>query len=124
MQVQSVADSLGKWGCLCFCDVFIAGGNPYDVFAKYNDLVDSRIIENDAYILDHENLIYYVTGRRHRYVRSNTPPKDGRLYIANFKYNSANHFVVMKDGKVYWNSLDSSACVNHGREEKDYRWIE
>lgn len=34
--------------------------------------------------------------------------------VANFKHGSYNHFVLVKDGKVVWNSLDNSKCVENG----------
>lgn len=37
--------------------------------------------------------------------------------VANFTHNGYNHFVLVKDGKVVWNSLDKSVCVNQGTIE-------
>lgn len=37
--------------------------------------------------------------------------------VANFAYNGYNHFVLVKDGKVVWNPLENSVCVNQGKIE-------
>ena len=37
--------------------------------------------------------------------------------VANFAYNGYNHFVLVKSGKVVWNSLDHSKCVDSGKIE-------
>jgi len=36
---------------------------------------------------------------------------------ANFTYNGFNHFVLVKDGEVVWNSLEHSKCVENGHIE-------
>lgn len=37
--------------------------------------------------------------------------------VANFTHNGYNHFVLVKDRTVVWNSLDKSVCVNQGTIE-------
>lgn len=37
--------------------------------------------------------------------------------VANFVFNNHNHFVLVKDGKVVWNSLEHSKCVKYGKIE-------
>ena len=36
---------------------------------------------------------------------------------ANFTHNGFNHFVLVKDGEVVWNSLEHSKCVENGKIE-------
>lgn len=37
--------------------------------------------------------------------------------VANFTYNGFNHFVLVKDGEVVWNSIEHSKCVENGKIE-------
>lgn len=37
--------------------------------------------------------------------------------VANFAHNGFNHFVLVKDGEVVWNSLEKSVCVENGKIE-------
>ena len=37
--------------------------------------------------------------------------------VARFVHNSYNHFVLWKHGKVVWNPLENSVCVNQGTIE-------
>ena len=37
--------------------------------------------------------------------------------IANFTHAGYNHFVLVKEGKVIWNSLEHSKCVENGKIE-------
>ena len=45
----------------------------------------------------------------------------GKYQCVNYKNGAFNHWVLYKDGKLWWNSLETSQCVNKG--EPDYESI-
>ncbi len=122
MNLQSVCEKIGQNGCLILCDCYIAHINPIEAIEKFSALVDEKIVREDCYVLNHEKLIYFLSGRRINYIRTNMPPENC-LYISNWVYNKNNHFVVMKNNQIVWNPLDYSVCVNKGKQNGDYRYI-
>ncbi len=123
MELQTVCEKIGQNGCLLLCDCYIAHINPIEAISKFNELLEARIIRKDCYILDHEKLLYLLSGHRLKYIKTNVAPENC-LYISNWIYEKNNHFVVMKNNQIVWNPLDYSTCVNKGKQNNDFRYIE
>lgn len=123
MELQSICEKIGQNGCLILCDCYIAHINPLETISKFNELVDNKIVRaNDCYVLNHEKLIYFLSGHHLKYIKTNIAPKDC-LYISNWIFENKNHFVVMKNNQIVYNPLDYSTCTSKGKQNNDFRYI-
>lgn len=126
MKPQTKALNIGNYACLIFCDMYLAGIPEKELgvrlWLEYERLVDEGIIDSNCYAKSHDKLLNHF-GCNKQYIRSETPPVN-KPYISNYLYNGKNHFVVKQNGKIVFNSLESSNCVNCGKEEGIFRYIQ
>ena len=123
MNIQSIAKTLGKNGCLLFCDLMLMGKDPALALKDYNDYVEQGIIFPDCWVKDHNKLLAFY-GYKGRYIRVSTRPQKG-LYIACYKNGTVTHFVLVNadlNHSIY-DPLGKSNSVIKGVELKEWRVI-
>ena len=109
-KIQDIYKSLGEHGSLLLCYLHEAS---IDVnIAKYFDtLLELDIVDNDCYVLDGDRLLKFF-GSDKRIARGTN--KNGNTIVL-YKYDSAEHFVVVNERKeIVFNSLENSTCVRLG----------
>lgn len=118
--IQDDLISMGNNACLALCYLKAAlemKGQP----AKDQTLLDNlaalyygHIISSDCYV-DSATKIFDFAGVKARVTKMEGPQVNAAKYVvANYKYGRNNHFVLFKDGRLYFNSLDHSKCVELG----------
>lgn len=113
-KIQDIYKSLGEYGCLLFC--YLREANiDVDVTKCFNELVELDIIDSDCYVLDANRLLKFF-GSDKRVVRGTN--ENGNTIVP-YKYGNAEHFVVVKEKEIVFNSLENSTCVRLGEPNWD-----
>lgn len=122
MKIQSLCEIAGKSACLFFCYGFIAKLDLYAALSCSNDLMKLGIIGSDFSVNNAKKLFEYF-GVNAEIIKSDKAPEDDdSLYCAKYSNNGFAHWVVCTNGKIVFNSLDSSVCVKNGTIT-DYRVV-
>ena len=113
--IQTTCEKIGESGCCLLSFLYAIGVDPILAIIDYDDLVKNGLIATDCTIQDYVKLAKYFKVDCSLIYSSNTLAyiKD-KMYLGRWTRNGYNHFVVMKNGKVIWNPLDVSKCVNEG----------
>ena len=113
--IQTTCEKIGESGCCLLSFLYAIGVDPILAIIDYDDLVKNGLIATDCTIQDYVKLAKYFKVECSLMYSSNTLAyiKD-KMYLGRWTRNGYNHFVVMKNGKVIWNPLDVSKCVNEG----------
>ena len=120
--IQDTLLSLGESGCLLLCYAELANIKVEDIIKDFDRLVLNDIIRSDCFVKDADKLLqfYNKNGRVEKEYIQNI--KDEK-YIASWEYNGKNHFVIMQNEKVIYNTLAFSHCVKYGTINKIVRVI-
>lgn len=119
-QIYKNCESIGKYGCLAFCYLY-AIGIECDDEAEYIKLVDNAIktglLDKDCTVLDAEKFIQHFSGRKCVVTKKkiDTIENIKEFTPVNYCYNGKNHWVVVQNGKIVFNSLMNSLCVTKGK---------
>lgn len=122
--VQDTLLSLGEGGCLLLCYSKLADIELNNIIQDFDKLVLNDVISFDCYVKDADKLLsfYNKNGRVKKVNISDV--KENQKYIASWEYNGNNHFVIMQNDKVIYNTLSFSKCVKYGKMNKVVRVIE
>lgn len=115
MKVQDVLKSLGETGCLLLCYSELAGIPLNDLINNFDKLVLDGIIRDDCFVNDATAFLHYFgINKEVLKVDVANVPED-EAYIVPYKRNGYTHFVIARDGKVVYNTLENSKCVKYGQ---------
>lgn len=118
MKIQSVYETIGKYGCLALNYLWIADIS-YDKLAEhFNDLLAKKIIDEQCTVKSASDFLHYF-GVSATVEKSAEAPTDGSRYIGRWVKGNFGHFVGMQNGKVVNNTLDFSHCVSEGKLDSD-----
>lgn len=124
--LQSMADS----ACLALC-YLKAGLDMKGQPSSNQDLLNSLAlvyysrlgIDGDCYVYD-PVLLFKALGLKMKITKQDGADVNAAEYVvANYHFNKKNHFVLYKNGQLYFNSLANSMCVQHG-EIRDVRILQ
>lgn len=123
--IQTVAQNIGDYGCLAFCYALAAkiltddeNINSLQLLKDVAAGVKMDIIDCDCFVKDAESYLYFLTNKHFKVDRLDLPDNDYsklKLAAVRFDYNGFSHWVLIKDGKIAFDSLTSSNCVKHGK---------
>ena len=116
-------DVINKYGCLAMCYLYCMGIAPKNMIEILVDILEKNKpqetgLDADCTVLDAPKFIFYVSGRKVNVFKENPSlneikvPTPVRFSIDNINHS---HWVVVQKGKIVFNSLDYSNCVNNGR---------
>lgn len=119
MKVQDLAASIGAGGCLFFCYLYCSGAytSESDALKKAAEAIENGTIEKDCTVSHPERIFYENAGRRVRILRKKISSLDEikEKTPVNFVNGQFNHWVVVENGKIVFNSLEKSVCVAKGK---------
>lgn len=119
MKVQDLAASIGAGGCLFFCYLYCSGAytSESDALKKAAEAIENGTIEKDCTVSHPERIFYENAGRRVRILRKKISSLDEikEKTPVNFVNGNFNHWVVVENGKIVFNSLEKSVCVAKGK---------
>lgn len=106
-------------GCclaLCYCELWGIHEDG-DKLKIISEAVRQGFIEWDGTVVNPVGLAKLCGHTEVKDIRKATKYDGHDTVVANFTHNGYNHFVLVKEGKVIWNSLEHSVCVNRGSIE-------
>lgn len=120
VQAPDIAEKFVKNLCLFYCYSYCCGITYDTALAAWNEAERQRLngcLDIDGTVLDADKLINKLTGR---FVRVNkkdiTDIKDIKEATpVRFDYNKNQHWVVVQNGKIIFNSIRDSVCVRYGK---------
>lgn len=119
MKVQDLAASIGAGGCLFFCYLYCSGAytSESDALKKAAEAIENGTIEKDCTVSHPERIFYENAGRRVRILKKKISSLDEikEKTPVNFVNGNFNHWVVVENGKIVFNSLEKSVCVAKGK---------
>lgn len=119
MKVQDLAAAIGAGGCLFFCYLYCSGAytSESDALKKAAEAIENGTIEKDCTVSHPERIFYENAGRRVRILRKKISSLDEikEKTPVNFVNGNFNHWVVVENGKVVFNSIEKSVCVAKGK---------
>ena len=123
-EIEKNCQQIGENSCLAMCYIFCSGIDPDDELEYIkivNRAVNEKILDSDCTVLDADKFIKWLTGRTVSVVKKSlTTEKDfeelKELTPVKYKYGTLpGHWVVVKNGKVVFNSLINSINVSKGK---------
>lgn len=82
-----------------------------------NDAIEQKILADDCTVINAELYLKWLTGRNFNVTKFNISKLSDVKSVApvRYDYNGHSHWVVVKDGKIVFNSLKESVCVKKGK---------
>lgn len=113
--IQKKCEQIGKSGCYFLTLLTSVGVSDQYVIKYYDIAVNNKIMDSDCYIIDPEELLRLVTGRKYKVVKSDTLDYKADIIIAKWKTATHEHFVLMnKENVVIYDPYGDSNTVKNG----------
>lgn len=116
---QSKALAIGKYGCLAMCYLYCIGidGSESDYIRYIADAMERGYLDGECTVLDANRLLFAFSGRKFNVekkvctnINKITEPTPVR-----YDYGTKQHWVVVANGEIVFNSITDSECVARGR---------
>ena len=118
MKIQDKIKQLADGICLALCYTELWGiKNDGDKLKIIAEAVRQGFIEWDGTVKNPVGIAKLCGRMEVRDIKKVTTYEGHDTVIANFTHAGFNHFVLVKDGEVVWNSLEHSKCVENGHIE-------
>lgn len=123
MNIQTFFEKAGKGACLAMCYIRAVLGEkvtPTMMFDALWQAAENNIIDvnDDCYVRDAVQLMRLVNPSKRSSVTkqkiSSLDELGEKLAAVNFENNGFNHWVLVENGKIIFDSLDNSQCVKYG----------
>lgn len=120
IQAPDIASNFVKNLCLFYCYSYCSGITYDTALSAWNEAERQRLngcLDSDGTVLDADKLINKLTGR---FVRVNKKDITDIKEIKDatpvrFDFNGKQHWVVVKNGEIVFNSIRDSVCVKYGK---------
>lgn len=117
---QTRAEAIGKYGCLAMCYLYALGieGTAGDYLMMVSDAMDDGLLDSECTVLDGAEYINRFAGKGRFTVRKQDIADISGIKArtpVRYDYSGRSHWVVVEDGKIVFNPLESSVCVARGR---------
>lgn len=123
MGIQDFFISAGNGACLAMCYVVAAlkeRTSPTMIFETLWTAAKQSVIEveDDCFVKDAVKLMSIANPtKKYSVVKQaihSLVDLNGETACVNFSYKGYNHWVLVEDGEIVFNSLDNSQCVKYG----------
>lgn len=124
MNIQTFFEKAGNGGCLAMCYIRASLGEkatPTMIFDALWQAAENNIIDvnDDCYVRDAVQLMRLVNpSKRYTVTKQKITSLyelKGELAAVNFENNGYNHWVLVENGQIIFDSLDNSKCVKYGK---------
>lgn len=118
MKIQDKIKELADGLCLalCYCEMWGIHEDS-DKLKIIAEALRRGYIEWDGTVVNPIGIAVLCGHNEVRDIKRATTYDGNDTVVANFTHNGFNHFVLVKNGKVVWNSLEKSVCVQNGHIE-------
>ena len=120
-KILKYGEIIHKYGCLAMCYLYCMGISERCMIEILCDTLEYDKpqltgLDEDCTINDAVQFIYYVSGRKVNVFKENPLLKEIKTPTpVRFTKDNNNHWVVVKNGKIAFNSLEWSNCVENGK---------
>lgn len=122
MKIQNFCKSVGNGGCLAMCYIKAAlpDATPTMIFTALWTVAEKGIVDaaDACYVKDAVKLMNTINpSKRYSVTKqkiSSLSQLDGKLAAVNFKNGNFNHWVLVENNKIIFDSLEDSQCVKYG----------
>lgn len=118
-EIGKHCENIGKYGCLAMCYLYCMGfgGEDTDFIRLVASAIENGLLDEECTVLDAEKYINWFSGRKVTVVKKKVSNiKDIKdLTPVAYDYNGKRHWVVVQNGKIVFNSIMNSLCVNKGK---------
>lgn len=122
---QDLADVIGRFGCCAFTTLWALGIEPktdYEAVAMIGRAIESGSCDDECTV-QWFKFVKQFTGREtkveflsiNKLSDLNNKKSICNRYPVRFDYNGKSHWVGVENGKVVFNSLKHSVCVEKGK---------
>lgn len=130
LEIADNIKEIGKNACLAMCYIYCAGIDPdneIEYIRIVNNAIKAGIISKDCTVKSAEQFLQWLTGRKTTVVKKSVfdyahlkEPTPVRFKADGY----SGHWVVVKDGKIVFNSLVNSINVTKGKpaEARIIKW--
>ena len=130
LEIADNIKEIGKNACLAMCYIYCAGIDPdneIEYIRIVNNAIKAGIIAKDCTVKSAEQFLQWLTGRKTTVVKKSVfdyahlkEPTPVRFEADGY----SGHWVVVKDGKIVFNSLVNSINVTKGKpaEARIIKW--
>lgn len=119
--MKQIQDKIKEWAdglCLALCYMELFGiHNDGDKLKIASEAVRQGFIDWTGFVQNPIGLAKLCGHMEVKDIKKTSTYEGHDTVVANFTYNGFNHFVLVKDGEVVWNSLEHSKCVENGKIE-------
>lgn len=133
--IQTFYENAGKWSCLASCYIYAVIDELFsdvDMDARMNILntalyasyVFKKGLDDEFTVYDPKTLMENFASSVGKSIKVNVVKKDIKSALelplkgyaaVRFDFNGHSHFILFKDQKQYFNSLEFSNCVQNGK---------
>lgn len=119
---QTRAEIIGKYGCLAMCYLYCVGICPEtegEMIKHISAAMDKGLLDEECTVLSASKLLAHFTGKSF-FVEKKAVSDIKKIKDATpvrFTYNEKEHWVVVENGKIVFNSIANSACVQNGKPD-------
>lgn len=118
--MQDKTKMLSQYGCYFFA--LLKAGEEYsnkkiDALRFFDDALRLGYMRHDCFILRPDLILNKITNKKWNVKKEevNYKAKAGEIEIQVYEYRGFTHFVLAKNGKVYYDSQQSNNVVKNGR---------
>lgn len=114
-------EAIAKNGCLAMCYLYCVGigDSEYNTIGILSEAMDTGLLGKDCFVLDADKFLNSLIGSdKVKVLKKDISSLDeikGDYCPVRFDYNGNYHWVVVSNGKIIFNPLLNSKCVNKGK---------
>lgn len=115
--IQAIAEN----GCLAMCYLYCVGigDSEYNTIGIISEAMDEGLLDKDCFVSDADKFLNSILGKNIvKVLKKDIKSLDeirGDYCPVRFDYNGKSHWVVVSNGKIIFNPLLNSKCVNKGK---------
>lgn len=115
-EIKKITDNC----CLFMCYLFCMGIEPENAsswLVYLSRALENGLVDDECTVLDAQKLLFHVTGKKYAVEKKEIKSlaEVQKMAPVRFDYNGLSHWVVVEEGKIVFNSLLNSNCVNKGK---------
>ena len=116
---QTRAMMIGKYGCLAMSYLYCIGIMPDtegEMIKHISTAIDKGLLDSECTVLDASALLQFFTGKKWHVAKKKVDDINDikEATPVRFTYGDKGHWVVVRDGRIVFNSIEDSICVKKG----------
>lgn len=114
--LQDFFTNAGKWSCLACCYLEMAGIDDDHKFEYLRKGIENEYLDDDFYVAKPIEFLR-MAGLRAKDIYKEKYELSNEKQITEYTWKGLSHFVITQSGKIVYNTLAHSNCVELGKPE-------